>query len=486
MSSKLRVECPQEIGHYKIKGAIGDGAFSEVKLCKHRLTNQFYACKIVPKSRLNSSSLETRFEIEIRINQQLHHPGIVQMIDLLCDEKNYYVIMEFCPNGDLFQYVVDRNKLTENEARPIARQILETMQYLHSMGVSHRDMKPENILIDQFGRIKISDFGLSRFFDRKNYLVNTPCGSPCYASPECISGRPYNGITTDIWSCGVILYAMLTGQLPWTKRNQTQLFQQIKRGEYTIPGYISPDGRNMIRNLMCVNIENRYTIEQALNDPWLKSIPVQFDAHEQKGYVSIKQVDIYFGKEISYLDLRNAAKLCVSATAKDFIQITREVGGTVTGLLSGETRQRKKKRHHRRTSNAGDEETESSRRRKHRKESSSRSKEKDDLIRSTSSRHRPSSSRHKRPPIPSIPQEAVSSLKHNSLSPLSQAPLPNYDNLVPSKQESPEVDLINDKSSSKRAGTRRKVSTLRPPSAAIMPGSTSSKPSSKLRVARPR
>ena len=328
MSKKLNVEVPGQIGPYVMQGAIGDGAFSEVRLCKKKKTKEFFACKIVPRSRLHSTALESRFEYEIRINQQLHHPGVVQMIDLLCDEKNYYVIMEFCPNGDLFSYIVDRGKLTEAQAKPFVRQILEALQYLHSMDVSHRDMKPENILLDQFVRIKISDFGLSKFFNpNNNCLVNTPCGSPCYASPECISGHAYNGKTTDVWSFGVIMYAMLTGQLPWTKRNQSQLFQQIKRGEYSIPSYVSPEAKNMIRNLMCVNIENRYTIEQALNDPWLKGIPKQFNEREQHGYVSMKQVDQYFGREISALDIKMDKILFRSQNNFTFLTSLKNIGG---------------------------------------------------------------------------------------------------------------------------------------------------------------
>lgn len=324
-SKNLNIIEPSEIGPYILQGSIGEGAFSLVKLCQDRHTHVYYACKIIPKSRLNTIHLETRFEIEIRINQQLHHPGIVQMFDLLVDVNNYYVIMEFCPNGELFQYIVDRNRLKENEAQPILRQILETLKYLHSMGVSHRDLKPENVLIDQLGHIKISDFGLSRFVDVNNRnLVNTPCGSPCYASPECISGKPYNGYTTDVWSAGVILYAMLTGQLPWTKRNQTQLFAQIKRGEYSIPSYLSKDCKDIIKGLMTVDYEERLTIDQALEHPWLRNTPEQFHDYENKGYVSIRQVDQYFGREISALDL-TPGTLCREGLSQPEISLTASI-----------------------------------------------------------------------------------------------------------------------------------------------------------------
>ena len=214
---------PNKIGAYRMRAVVGDGAFSVVKLVYNEETQTYYACKIVPRSRINTKALQDRFELEIRINQQLHHPGIVKLFDLLSDENNFYVIMEFCQSGELFQYIVDRGPLSEQDARPFVRQILECLEYIHRQNVTHRDLKPENLLLDQLGRVKLSDFGLSRFLG-KDGLVETPCGSPCYASPECISGAPYDGKTTDVWSVGVILYAMLTGQLPWTKRNQAQLF----------------------------------------------------------------------------------------------------------------------------------------------------------------------------------------------------------------------------------------------------------------------
>ncbi|KAH0787723.1 CAMK family protein kinase [Histomonas meleagridis] len=355
---------PPEVGPYKMQGTIGEGAFSTVKLCIHQETHQYYACKIVPKKRLNTKHLRERFELEIRINQQLHHPGIVQMIDLKCDEDNYYVFMEFCPNGDLFQYIVDRKHLKESESKPIFRQILETLQYIHSIGVSHRDLKPENILIDQFGQVKISDFGLSKFVD-KNNLVDTPCGSPCYASPECISGQPYNGITTDVWSCGVILYAMVTGQLPWTKRNQTQLFQQIRRGRYAIPSNLSPECQHMIKMLMTVNQEERYTVEDALNDPWLSFIPQQINPTDQKGYVSIRQVDKYFGREISNLEINESVDLCGLHSSSPNLDYNKAYN-----LITGSKRRNKKKKHHHR--HVESEEASSGRkhrRHKHRKES---------------------------------------------------------------------------------------------------------------------
>lgn len=300
--SSLDVQSPAQIGPYILRGVIGEGAFSIVQLAYLQSEQRYYACKIIPKSRISHNNLESRFEIEIRINQQMHHPGVVQLIDIFRDENNYYVIMEFCPNGELFQYIVDRKRLREEEAKSFIYQIFETVSYIHKLNVAHRDLKPENILIDQLGHLKISDFGLSNFIHLKTSLVSTPCGSPCYASPECLSGKPYNGKTNDIWSCGVILYTMVTGQLPWTKRNQNELFKQIRRGEYRVPDYISDSCKDLIKGLMCVDTTKRLTLEQAMQHGWFKGTNYginnqgsQFNAK----IVSLRKVDMFFEKVIS-------------------------------------------------------------------------------------------------------------------------------------------------------------------------------------------
>ena len=208
------VKTPAQVGPYTLRGTIGEGSFSVVKLCYHAQEAKYYACKVVPKKRIIANKLEKSFESEIRIDQQLHHPGIVGLIEILQDAANYYLVMEFCPKGELFQYIVDRKKLSEDEAKNLILQIMDAVKYLHSIGVLHRDLKPENILVDQSCHLKISDFGLSKFVG-KSCLVSTPCGSPCYASPECISGKPYNGKTNDVWSVGVIFLSLLTQRYPF-------------------------------------------------------------------------------------------------------------------------------------------------------------------------------------------------------------------------------------------------------------------------------
>ena len=284
---------PGAIGPYKFRGVIGEGAFSVVKVAMHSTEKMYYACKVVPRAVLREHHLNKRFESEIRINQQLRHPGIVQIVDLLKDEHNYYVVMELCSNGELFQHIIHKVKLTEEEAANFLNQILEALEYCHSLGIAHRDLKPENLLLDPVMSVKISDFGLSRFVG-ENGMVNTPCGSPCYASPECLSGDPYDGRASDMWSVGVTLYAMVTGQLPWTKHNRNKMFEQIKAGEYTIPDEVSDQCADLIMSLMTLDPKERLTAQEALTHPFMQQADQLSYSQQDLHTVSLETVDSFF------------------------------------------------------------------------------------------------------------------------------------------------------------------------------------------------
>jgi serine/threonine protein kinase len=299
---------PSEIGPYLLHEVIGEGAFAVVRLATRAGQSGGLACKIVPRLRLQTSNLDARFELEIRVIQQLHHPGVVQLVDLLSDDRNYYVMLELCEGGELFQHVVSRGHLSEADARPFVRQILEALAFVHARGVCHRDLKPENLLLDLSRRVKISDFGLSRFV-RADGLVDTPCGSPCYVSPECISGKPYDGCKSDLWSVGVIAYALLTGQLPWTKRNQQQLFEQIRKADFVLPAYLSDPCRAVIQGFMTVDCSRRLTIESALRHPWLAGDAPAPPRPDACAHVSLKRIDLEFGREVSTSSLDEAGEL---------------------------------------------------------------------------------------------------------------------------------------------------------------------------------
>ena len=295
------MKAPQSLprlGSYSFKGNIGAGAFSVVKLAQQTDTRQYCACKIIPKTVLATSKLGPRFELEIRILQQMHHPNIVALYDLLEDSQNYYVMMEFCPNGDLFQHIIEQRFLKEEDAKKYLFQLISALTYIHRMKVAHRDLKPENLLLDQTGNLKLSDFGFSRYVGENN-LVNTSCGSPCYVAPECISGNPYNGLKSDIWSAGVILFAMVTGQLPWTKRNQKELFDQIRNGRYKIPTFLTNECKEIIQGMMCVDPEKRLDEEGIMNHPWMRDSLPQEIPQPLTVKMTIRRLDHVLGRENS-------------------------------------------------------------------------------------------------------------------------------------------------------------------------------------------
>jgi serine/threonine protein kinase len=223
---------------------------------------------------------------------QLCHPGIVGIVDLLQDESNYYVVLELCPHGDLFQYIVDSKSLKEQEARVFFQQLLEAVHFMHSKGIAHRDLKPENVLLDNSHHLKIADFGFSKAVS-VGALTNTLCGSTNYASPELLSGKGYDPIKADVWACGVILYAMLTGRLPWTKSRPQDIREQIKSGDYETPTFLSDSSRDLIHRLICVDSQERITIEEALSHPWLmNSNKAPSKLQRGNATVSLKQMEI--------------------------------------------------------------------------------------------------------------------------------------------------------------------------------------------------
>lgn len=290
--------CPSKIGPYQLRGTIGSGAYATVKLAYRPDQDRYYACKIVNVHRLQTQHQQDCFEREIRILQGMRSPHIVFLYDLFKDTLNYYIILEFCPYGCLFSMIVDKKYLRENEVKYYAKQILLGVQYLHSMGIAHRDLKPENILIDANGNARVSDFGLSKHV-QNGELTTTSCGSPCYAAPEVIDGVGYDARMADMWSLGVILYAMATGQLPWTKRNKIQLFGQIKRGSFTIPQTLSAELRDLIARMMTIDPSKRIDINAALNHPFLADVSLTTEQSKcDIPYVSLRRVDDLFHAEV--------------------------------------------------------------------------------------------------------------------------------------------------------------------------------------------
>jgi len=259
------------ICEFIIKDKLGEGAFGAVHLGINKQTEENVAIKILEKSRINKYKGKVRLEREIEILKKLKHPNIVQFYCVIETQMKIFLIEEYIKGKELFQYIVLKKKLSEEEACFYFQQIISGIEYLQKLKIAHRDIKSENILIEQYtNNIKIIDFGLSNSFDDKNGLLNTACGSPCYAAPEMLDGKMYHGSTVDIWSVGVVLFSMICGYLPFHEESNKEMYKKIKDGKYTIPSHVSKLGRELIHSLLNTNPKKRIKIQQIKKHSWIK------------------------------------------------------------------------------------------------------------------------------------------------------------------------------------------------------------------------
>ena len=249
------------IGNYEIKQTIGKGTFSKVKLGINKLTNEKVAIKILEKSKIIEKEDLERIYREMKIIKQLNHKNIIKVNEIFENNEYYFIIMEYCERGELFDYIVEKERLNEEESSFFFYQIINGIEYIHSKGIVHRDLKPENILLKENKIIKIIDFGLSNYFNGKKLLL-TPCGSPCYASPEMVSGNKYNGFNIDIWAIGIILFAMLCGYLPFEDNDNNILFHKILDCNLEFPYFLSDASIDILNKILEVDPNKRIKIHE--------------------------------------------------------------------------------------------------------------------------------------------------------------------------------------------------------------------------------
>uniref|UniRef100_H2YPI1 MAP/microtubule affinity-regulating kinase 3 n=1 Tax=Ciona savignyi TaxID=51511 RepID=H2YPI1_CIOSA len=255
------------IGQYRILKTIGKGNFAKVKLARHVLTGREVAIKIIDKKQLNPSSLQKLFR-EVRIMKHLDHPNIVKLYEVIENSKQLLLVMEYANGGEVFDYLVAHGRMKEKEARAKFRQIVSSVQYLHSKKIVHRDLKAENLLLDADMNIKIADFGFSNEFT-PGHKLDTFCGSPPYAAPELFQGKKYDGPEVDVWSLGVILYTLVSGSLPFDGQNLKELRERVLRGKYRIPFYMSTDCEHLLRKFLVLNPTKRGTLTAVMQDKWM-------------------------------------------------------------------------------------------------------------------------------------------------------------------------------------------------------------------------
>ena len=240
-----------KIGNYQIKQTLGEGTFGKVKLGIYIPTNEKVAIKIIEKARMTDKDDAERLKREFDMLSKFNHPNVILVTEIFESSDSYYSVMEYCEKGELFNYIVDKKRLSENESAFFYYQIIQGLEYIHSLGIVHRDLKPENLLLSKEHLLKIIDFGLSNYFTKgQQELLSTPCGSPCYASPEMVAGKKYDGMKIDIWSTGIILFAMLCGYLPFEDKNNDVLFDKILECKIDFPEFLSDEPKDLINHIL--------------------------------------------------------------------------------------------------------------------------------------------------------------------------------------------------------------------------------------------
>mmetsp|Transcript_548 Transcript_548/g.1318 ORF Transcript_548/g.1318 Transcript_548/m.1318 type:complete len:554 (+) Transcript_548:251-1912(+) len=270
-----------KINAYHFEQKIGSGTYGKVYRACHKATGYTVAIKTLEKTRIEQQKMTDKVIRETKILQLLSegkgHPHVVRLHEFIETEKKFYMVLDYCPGGDFFDFLAYRGSVTEDEARALFLQILSGIEYCHNNNVVHRDLKPENLLIDGDCNVKIADFSLANTVQ----LINTPqdiffeklktsCGSPNYAAPEIVSGVEYSGFLVDIWSLGVILYSLICGTLPFDDENPVILFRQIKSGKYPPPpAHVSDACKSLLAAMLAVDPRHRASIARIRSNEWL-------------------------------------------------------------------------------------------------------------------------------------------------------------------------------------------------------------------------
>ena len=269
--SKKKKEKEKEfkIGNYLIKRTLGQGTFGKVKLGIYLPSQEKVAIKILEKDRILEKDDEIRVKREFDMLALFNHPNVILVAEIFESSDSFYSVMEYCEGGELFNFIVKNRRLSEEEAAFFYYQLINGLEYIHSLGIVHRDLKPENLLLTKDHLLKIIDFGLSNYFKKgQKELLVTPCGSPCYASPEMVAGKKYDGFKIDIWSTGIILYAMLCGYLPFEDKDNDLLFEKILECKLVFPKYITKTSRDLIEKILVTDPDIRIGIPEIKNHPF--------------------------------------------------------------------------------------------------------------------------------------------------------------------------------------------------------------------------
>ncbi|KAJ4982304.1 hypothetical protein NE237_033141 [Protea cynaroides] len=325
---------------YELGRLLGQGTFAKVYHAKNIKTSQSVAIKLIDKEKVLRVGLIDQIKREISVMRLVRHPNVVQLYEVMASKTKIYFAMEYVKGGELFNKVA-KGKLKEEVARKYFQQLIGAVDFCHSREVYHRDIKPENLLLDENGNLKVSDFGLSALGEscRHDGLLHTTCGTPAYVAPEVINKKGYDGAKADIWSCGVVLFVLLAGYLPFQDSNLMEMYRKISRGEFKCPGWFSPEVRKLLVRILDPNPQTRLSIVKIMENPWFKKgyKPVERpQPQKEEGLMIASDVQKAFAQEPSADSSSSASseKIGMKATCVNaFDIISQSQGFDLSGLF---------------------------------------------------------------------------------------------------------------------------------------------------------
>ncbi|XP_023540252.1 CBL-interacting serine/threonine-protein kinase 9-like [Cucurbita pepo subsp. pepo] len=319
------------VGKYELGKTLGEGSFAKVKFAKNIENGDCVAIKILDREQVLRHKMVEQIKREISTLKVIKHPNVVQIHEVMASKSKIYIVLEFVEGGELFDKIATKGRLKEDEARKYFHQLINAVDYCHSRGVYHRDLKPENLLLDSHGVLKVSDFGLSAFSQQVHGdgLLHTACGTPNYVAPEVFHDKGYDGQSSDVWSCGVILFVLMAGFLPFSESNLTHLYRKISRADFCFPSWFSNGTRKLVRRILDPNPLTRITIAEIQQDEWFKKgyTPTHFEVEED---ITLDDVDAAFSSSREHL-LTEKKEKPVSMNA--FELISRSPGFSLENLF---------------------------------------------------------------------------------------------------------------------------------------------------------
>lgn len=273
---------------YELGRLLGQGTFAKVYHARNIKTSHNVAIKVIEKEKVFKVGLIDQIKREISVMRLVKHPNIVQLFEVMASKSKIYFVLEYVKGEELFNKI-SRGRLKEEVARKYFQQLISAVYFCHSRGVYHRDLKPENLLLDENGNLKVSDFGLSALAEskRQDGLLHTACGTPAYVAPEVITRKGYDGARADIWSCGVVLFVLMAGFLPFHDPNLMEMYRKIGNADFKCPNWFPSDVRRLITRILDPNPETRVSIEKIKENPWFKK---GFDAKQMKKETETKEL----------------------------------------------------------------------------------------------------------------------------------------------------------------------------------------------------